>query len=568
MKKNNRINLLLSIFLVLVLVSCDKQVLNTKPLNKFSAQSIWNSYPLAQAFVDRDYSRVDGLYITRNFGFDEWTTNCDNINNNPVASGSISNTFNAGWVRYGFIRDCDIIIGEAQKSKGMSPAEKKDILGQGYFLRAMTYYELARKFGHFMLVDTLLTPSDTLDLPETTTKESYGAIISDLDKAINDLPVTAPQGLATKGAAYAMKERVALQAGAYIKSERSQYDKMVTKAFQNLMALNKYKLDPDYAGLFNTYTGAQTSPEVILGDYRVSTNTTFGDTPMQWIVANNNNAHLKPGATPLFVNPMFGWASRFPTQNLVNDYLVVDKDGVAKMWNQTSYYQNYEMNGGYVSNAIYKHRDKRFYASIVYDSTQYYGNTVTTRLGGNMNWTSTTNNEPYVSKTGYFYKKGVYQDTQLGYSKHTPYFWEILGLGEAYLNYAEASLLLGETSQAINAINQTRTIHGGLPPLSTGLSSQEAWKYYKIERRVELFAQNDYYWSLLRWGLYNGGGSIPSLNKVPSAIEISSDGKSFNIIQVPNAGANQRSFSPRRYLFPIPLSQIQGNPKLKQNPGW
>ena len=43
-----------------------------------------------------------------------------------------------------------------------------------------------------------------------------------------------------------------------------------------------------------------------------------------------------------------------------------------------------------------------------------------------------------------------------------------------------------------------RTKHGGLPALEMGLSANDAWEHYRRERRVELFFENDRYWSLLR----------------------------------------------------------------------
>lgn len=41
------------------------------------------------------------------------------------------------------------------------------------------------------------------------------------------------------------------------------------------------------------------------------------------------------------VEEMAGWPQRFPSVDLVNDYLVVDEDGKAKEWDQTSYYKKF-----------------------------------------------------------------------------------------------------------------------------------------------------------------------------------------------------------------------------------
>lgn len=62
----------------------------------------------------------------------------------------------------------------------------------------------------------------------------------------------------------------------------------------------------------------------------------------------------------MLVEELAGWPKSFPSVDLVNQYLVVDEDGKAKEWDETSYYQNFLAKGGYVSNAIYKNRDNRF----------------------------------------------------------------------------------------------------------------------------------------------------------------------------------------------------------------
>ena len=123
---------------------------------------------------------------------------------------------------------------------------------------------------------------------------------------------------------------------------------------------------------------------------------------------------------------------------------------------------------------------------------------------------------------------------------------------------------------AITYINKTRTTHGKLPALSLGLPIADVWKWYKIERRVELFFENDRYWSLLRWGKEAGGNVIPELNDIQyKYFEIAANGKSFQIKNVLlNPSNSQKRFSTRRYLFPVPENEKLLNDKLDQNFGW
>lgn len=146
---------------------------------------------------------------------------------------------------------------------------------------------------------------------------------------------------------------------------------------------------------------------------------------------------------------------------------------------KTSYYQNYITNGGYVSNAIYKNRDKRFYATIVQDSSKYFNSIVTMRDKGNLHWNSRVGGDWGSALTGYLYRKGVYTDKKVWYSDPTYYHYVIMRLGRAYLNYAEVMLRQGNIQTAIEYINKTRTTHG-VTCFNTSLSLDEAWNdHYK-----------------------------------------------------------------------------------------
>jgi hypothetical protein len=160
----------------------------------------------------------------------------------------------------------------------------------------------------------------------------------------------------------------------------------------------------------------------------------------------------------------------------------------------------------------------------------------------------------------------------------TDYHFVSMRLGRVYLNLAEAYLLKNDLTNARLNLNKTRVTHGQLPP-STASGAVEAWKDYKIERRVDLAAENDYYYSLLRWGRYGGnanngtpsGGTIVELTEPMRVMDISKDRKSFAIVTGPfNSAYNQRLFKPeRRYLFPIPQSFIDNNPNFApQNTNW
>ena len=583
--------------------SCSDDLLDTQPLDKYTEADVWNDTNLAQGFIYNTYNSVLPELLVNpedpdpkggGAGNDDFTDNTVLVNSNKIALDLVDQFYDAGWAKnnsyyfYGraplglkapikknsfeVIRDCNLIIEKVAASTGISEGEKPRLIAQGKMLRALIYYSKARLFGKYVIVDKVLTPDDNLKLPRTKTiKETYDFIINDLQEAAADLPAAgkAQAGQLTKGAAYAMLAEIALHGAAYIENGKQEYYQISKKASEDLFALG-YALDTDYAAIFNNYDKALSSSEIILGLFTNVDATLCVLTPMQRIVPNMEVA--KTDGAPKLNESFLGWTTAMPSTDLVDDYLVADTDGVAKKWDQTSYYQDFLANDGYLSEAIYnEHRDARFYASIVHDSSQLFTNTITMRKGGNMHFEESTKGTGASTISGYFIRKGIYPDLE-GYKavNFTNYHQSITRLGRAYLNYAEVMLRLNDADVAIEYINKTRSTHGQLPELTSGLSPDEVWEWYKIERRVELFFENDRYWSLLRWGKEAGGAVISELNdKQYSFFEIAADGKSFEFKPAVLKASNQKKrFSTKRYLFPVPENERILNETLDQNPGW
>lgn len=555
-------------------------VLDKEPLDKFSEKDIWTSAELSQAFLYPTLSDATGKLIST----DNWTDNDVIQDNSEVANVNAENIdryFNAGWDNigdskraiYGQIRKCNLMLQKMEENTTFLEQEKKHLVAQAKMLRAMIYFSRARLFGKLMIVDHVFDKDEKMELPRTETiKDTYDFILKDLQEAASDLPVSlesSKTGMLTQGAAYALIAEVALHGAAYIENGQAEYYALAKKASEDLFALGQYELDPNYEKLFNEFDYALSSKEIILAQWRHENNTKFSDTWMQNLVPNNSNDKSKEFITPKLNDSFEGWIGTFPTPDLVSEYEVKEADGTAKDWYQSTQYKNYQKNGGYVSDAIYRNRDDRFYATIVYDSTKYFNSTVTMREKGNLHWNSKVGSDWGMALTGYIYRKGVYTAKPLWVSDPTYYHYIVLRLGRAYLNYAEVMLRLKDVGTAIEYINKTRTKHGGMPELPKSLSVEEAWKAYKRERRIELVHESDRYWSLLRWGKADGKNQVEELMKVHHSMSISEDGKSFEIIPLPfQTTANERIFTKKRYLFPVPEGERVNNPALDQNEGW
>ena len=110
--------------------------------------------------------------------------------------------------------------------------------------------------------------------------------------------------------------------------------------------------------------------------------------------------------------------------------------------------------------------------------------------------------------------------------------YPLFRLADMYLTKAEAAFRLGQTSEALTAINMVRT-RAGMPAFNT-LTLDTIF----AERGREMFAEASRRTDQIRFGKWNQ----PWWEK----------------------GQSQ----PFRALFPIPLQQINANPNLTQNPGY
>lgn len=587
-----------------VLQGCN-DFLDTKPSESYSEELVWSSRSTAEAFILQTYNDVIPKYT------DFKTEDCLTTNSVYVYQGSpnaVRELVDLGWDfgfgDFGTVRRCNLII-EKVAASPIDEKSKTELIAEGKMLRAMTYYYQAKHTGRVIWVDRVLTEEDDFNLKLTSTiKESYDYILKDLDDAIAGLPTESKAGRLNKNAALALKSEVCLTAAAYT-GEKALFQ----QAIDAVDAIQGYTLDSNYEGMFNQ-DGAYSSPEIILARYRSKDNNTCGNTLMQEMIPNQNNDAIKNfGCSPVMKTDFIFecWMSHAPSQNLVDNYLVIDRlTNQAVPWNESTQFKNsvnevpvsdvadmaYDpkelVNGkGYVSKdgtklneLVYGDRDKRFYATIVYDSCLFYGETITMCQKGNLNRCSRVGNPgtSHMPLTNYMWRKSIYNVSPRPFvDVLTDYHYVVFRLGRVLMNKAEALLCQGKWQEAMNVINKTREVHGGLPA-STATNLAEAWIDYKRERNVELPLEGDYYWSLLRWGKYGQEANhglaptsvIPELNCPATFSEISKDRQRMFVGQVQFTN-DQREFRTRRYLFPIPQGVINANPALSdadQNPEW
>lgn len=97
---------------------------------------------------------------------------------------------------------------------------RNQLLGEAYFIRALSYFDLARLFGG---VQIFLTPTKTISdrsgVPRSTQAEVYNRVLADLNIAETLLPATVVRNRATKYTVHALRARLYLYQKKYAEAE-------------------------------------------------------------------------------------------------------------------------------------------------------------------------------------------------------------------------------------------------------------------------------------------------------------------------------------------------------------
>lgn len=624
--KYNPISYVLALIMAAGTAGCSDAFLDTKPYDKIIGDQTWSNQQLADAYVTSIYSSVltqnlwlsgySGVYAMRS---EASTKNArqGTLNSSywsrDMAEG-VTNDDNYGWISYGTLWRIHTAMEELSQNEVFPQSFIDEKLAELRFLRGAHYFLYARQYGGLQLIDRVLTLDDDMMIPRASARETYDFIIADLEAAAAGLPKQseAVRGRLSKEAAYALIMRVANTAAAYVdggKADSGYYVKTIQAGEALGLNGSGSQLSP-YADMFSSYETAVASGEIILPVDRLKLNTSLYDTPMQyqglWYTGNVSEyakQHFPISQTMNFWGMDGG---SWPTQDLVDDYMVRDTDGSVKLWQNASYIQT----GANVDQKMYfsegRHRDLRFYATVLYDSCLYFNQSerVFFRRDGNVSNSNSPINAG--SEEEYGYKAGdlnnYNSDTGYGMLKYhydnvislaepakqmLDYCFVALRYGEAYMNMTEAYLMQGNFTAAKDFMIPTMVKHGGfsadkaaeyLAPLSGNGYFDSLFEAYKRERNVEMVYEcNDRYWSLLRWGIRQSGGLgdgsyarngfvVPELQGPMHGIKISRDGQTYDFFETTNPIGEAR-FSPRRYLLPINRSfAIRAG--IEQNPGW
>ncbi len=152
---------------------------------------------------------------------------------------------------YDGIRQCTIFLKYIDLDQNDTQATREYMKAEARFLRAYLYYFLFRQYGPVVILgDSLYDDgTDVYTLDRNTVDENVDWIVSELDKAAENLPATLAsttesverwQGRATKGAALALKARVLMMAASPLYNGCDLY-----KGMRNMSGRYLFPQEPD-----------------------------------------------------------------------------------------------------------------------------------------------------------------------------------------------------------------------------------------------------------------------------------------------------------------------------------
>jgi len=608
---------LLSTFLLFSL-GCSDDFLNTQPLNEVSESAVWNDAGLAEAAVTEIYN---GL---ANGGFNEEmlaSTTDEAIFTHPgrgvttvtESRSSPENVINWGDNRlrwnelYERIRATNLAIENLSEPEFEDTELASRLSGEARFMRAFFYHQLVRLWGGVPIVDRPYElGEEDFSIPRSSFEDCVNFIVEDCNQAAmllegRDLA----NGRASQMAAMALKSRILLYAASDLHdaSTASTESDLISgysapellgytggdRATRWQAAQTAAKEILDLGMGYKTDLSAPVSPEEGAQNYENIALAKNGGEQDLIFARYFINAKLENGSRVALDNGPNGyhnWAGNTPLQNLVDDYEMMD--GSQFDWDNPEH-----------AAMPYENRDPRFYATVLHDGSDWKPRTADVAAKDPFNQLQTgqyeiVQNGEVVNYFGLDTRQSTVEDwngTRTGYYMHkfinkdpaivdqntrqeVP--WPELRYTEAMLNYAEASIALGQDAEARNWMNRVR-FRAGMPAVTE--SGEALMERYRNERRLELVYEEHRYFDARRWMVAEETlGQKARIILVEGSLKPGADvtlyrydPDSYDYTYTPtdiDPGIENREWLDKMYFLPIYRDEINRNDQLVQNPGY
>lgn len=547
------------VLLIVITVSCQDDYLNKYPIDTPSSSTFLQTDAELEMAVNGAYRNLWSGYnynmsieamldCVSDIGWDRAEAPWQELGNGKLdANNSINLT---AWISfYRGIERCNFLIENSSRIKEITnQARVNQNIAEARFLRAYWYHHLVEMYGDVPLVTTPLELSESM-IAKTAKSEIYDFILTELEEASAVLPekytASADIGRATKGAALALKARVALYAGRW---------DVAIDASKRVIDAETYSLDANYEGLF------------IKSKQDVSKEIIFKISYLEGVYTHR---------IPQGVNTRMGkgYSSKIPTQSLVDSYLCTDGLPI----DQSPLYDPLQP---------FENRDPRLNYTCVIPGSVFAGYQFETHKDSVTCWNYNVNprarvanqdaTNAYASFSGYCWRK--YTNMEIAsYLTSSETGIILIRFAEVLLTYSEAKIEANQIDQSVyDAINLVRN-RVGMPAITTGKTQAELRSIVRIERKSELAFEGKRLYDIRRWKIAEQVMTGNLLGRIPrgllaSAPAIDENGSpsydnvsnkdQMRIIEVRQFDKN------KNYLWPIPRIEIDVNDKLIQNLGY
>ncbi|MVT39031.1 RagB/SusD family nutrient uptake outer membrane protein [Chitinophaga oryziterrae] len=578
---------------VLILTGCSKN-LDQQPKSTAGNAAVFGSEDGLKLYSNSFYDGLPGISdVYKTDAMADYSA----VNSVPdfLRAGAYNSRVSDGWT-WSTLRNINYFIANCN-NPAISATVRNNYIGLARFFRAWFYYDKVKRFGDVPWIGKPITIDDnaTLYAGRDSRTVVMDSVIADLNFAIDNitLKTDATGSQITKYVACGFKSRVCLFEGTFRKYQgvaggADTLLQLAADAAKRVMDEGGFSLNQatgtslSYRQLFTS--AAPVTSEIMLANVASSTLAVYND------------------ANWYFTSATYGSRLSF-TKTFINTYL--DIDGTP-----------FTSKAGYDTLPFVKEtqgRDKRLQQTI--------------RMGS---YTRTDNGKVIAAPpvfsytyTGYMPIKWSVDDTYFDNGTTNVTSVSLMRYAEILLNYAEAMEELGKLSDAdwtktIGALRARAGITGGTTAKPAVADSYLQTNYFpgitdaalleiRRERGIELALEGFRFADLIRWkrgdllagswhGMYvpalnvpmdlNGDGvydvcfyqTLPAnqvtgvtyinvsstLNGVTNPLQLS-NGTSGEIHWLDNVA---KEWADYKYLYPIPYTDLQLNPKLGQNPIW
>ncbi|GAA4464077.1 RagB/SusD family nutrient uptake outer membrane protein [Nibrella saemangeumensis] len=438
---------------------------------------------------------------------------------------STDGTWRALWqTTYKGIQRSNIVLEKLPEAKGLPDATRKAFDGEARFLRAYYNFFLATQFGQAPLVEKTARSLEETRSGNSTAGQLWDVVVSDLKLAKEALPEKwddGNRGRATKGAATALLGKVLLYRAQW-ENKPALYTEAASE-FQSL--IGKYSLVKNFQDNFTptTENNAESIFEIQMG--------LGGGNP--WLPADFN---FSAGGSSI------GDAG---TARLIYFRASCGPNNICAPGSNAQGYGQVQITTP-LQNEFEK-GDPRRAATIFLEGDPY---DTGENVDGSKKWVY----QAAYSGTGSSPAKYVKKDGNIDFRSNLSVNNErVIRYADVLLMLAECKILgptkdLAGAAQLINQVRRRADPTGAILPDVTATTEADLFKALMHERRVEFALESHRYNDLVRW---HRAGKI-------------------NIKQNVDFGrqAANANWSDKNLLKPIPQSELDLNPELKQNTGY